>query len=231
MANTSGMITAALTERLRTRRSGSFERNHWTMPRRAGTGGCDACGSVMVGGGSSLRRQGPGDVDAEIHPLGQLAFRFEVLAGDPQPARSRAAGHHGNGCFRGSHQLVRALATHADENAPLAARCDGHVPADEESNAAEHLLLAQASLETDQCPDSLRQVLVERHRASVRNRRATCLYSSSVRSSRQRSASLRNLARKPSMRVSLALICSASDSFRTRASWSVDFCSANAFLL
>ena len=32
-------------------------------------------------------------------------------------------------------------------------------------------------------------------------------------------------------RVSLALICSANDSFSTRASWSVAFCSASAFLL
>ena len=59
----------------------------------------------------------------------------------------------------------------------------------------------------------------------------TSRHSNSPRSSRQRCASLRSLARKPSIRASFALICRASDSLSSIASWRVAFCSACAFLL
>ena len=48
------------------------------------------------------------------------------------------------GSARGGHEVVRFLGIDANENAALAARGDGHVAADEEREAAEHLLLCQS---------------------------------------------------------------------------------------
>src|SRR5215216_3261466 len=55
-----------------------------------------------------------------------------------------------------------------DQDSPLAARCDGHVAADEKGEAAEHLLLLQIGLAADQLAYAIREFLVVRHGAMLR---------------------------------------------------------------
>ena len=54
-----------------------------------------------------------------------------------------------------------------DQDAALAAGADRHVPADEEGQPAEHLLLGQLRVRTDQVPDPAGKILVIGHTAIV----------------------------------------------------------------
>jgi hypothetical protein len=51
----------------------------------------------------------------------------------------------------------------AHHQAALTTRCDRHVAADEEGQAAEHPLLGDVGVAADQLADSMRKVLVVRH--------------------------------------------------------------------
>jgi hypothetical protein len=190
----------------------------------------------MAESGLSLCGQGAREADSEIDPFGQLAGGPEVVGTDPEPARCGPAPHDGHRRLRRRDELVRPLRVDPDQNASLPAGGDRHVPPHEEGKAAEHLLLGEVALGARQGPDALGEIFVIRHVTSVRNVVSACrgtrqCYPSSVKRSRHRWASLRSLDRKSSMRASLVLICSANDSLSTRASWSVAFCAASAFLL
>ena len=60
------------------------------------------------------------------------------------------------------------LWVHADQDSTLAARCDGHVAADEKGEPAEHLLLRQIGFAADKFAYAIRELLVVRHAAIVR---------------------------------------------------------------
>ncbi len=60
------------------------------------------------------------------------------------------------------------LWVYADQDATLAARCDRHVAADEKGEPAEHLLLRQIGFAADQFAYAIRELLVIRHGAIVR---------------------------------------------------------------
>ena len=57
-----------------------------------------------------------------------------------------------------------------DQHAALAAGADRHVPADEEGQPAEHLLLGQFRVRADQVPDTSGEILVIGHAAIVPSR-------------------------------------------------------------
>ena len=56
----------------------------------------------------------------------------------------------------------------AHQQPALTARGDGHVPADEERETAEHLLLGQGGLTVGQNSDAIGEVLVVRHGPMLR---------------------------------------------------------------
>ena len=64
---------------------------------------------------------------------------------------------------RRGDELVRRLGIDADEDASLAARGDRHVPAHEECEPAEHLLLGHVLPVADQGSDPVGEDLVVRH--------------------------------------------------------------------
>jgi hypothetical protein len=55
-----------------------------------------------------------------------------------------------------------------DQHAALAAGTDRHVPADEEGQPAQHLLLSQIRGQADQVPDASGEIFVIGHAAIVR---------------------------------------------------------------
>jgi hypothetical protein len=65
--------------------------------------------------------------------------------------------------FRRRHQGVRLRGIDADYGATLAAGGDGHVAADEEGEAAEHLLLGQLRVAAHELPDAPGELLVVGH--------------------------------------------------------------------
>src|SRR5581483_6529084 len=93
---------------------------------------------------------------AELDPSFELALRAHGLALDAQPARHLATAHHHRARARLRGELVRGVRVDADEEAALAARSDRHVAADEEGEAAEHLLLGEVRLAGDQLPYAVR---------------------------------------------------------------------------
>ena len=208
-AKTDGITTAARTERLTTRSSGSFDCSHRVTRERvevpAGAGG--AAASVMSPHASCrrpesvLRRQRTSGAGAEADPLGQLAFEVDTVGGTARSPRSPRR--------RRPEPLGEVLVVdHARKRRQQAKPVVG-------------LLVAT--------PGSPRHCRPKPSPVEARQRRGR--YSSSARSSRQRWASLRSLVRKPSIRASLALICCARDSLSTSASSRVAFCAACAFLV
>ena len=100
-------------------------------------------------------------------PLGQLTFRPQMLGSHPEPTLHGASTHHRHLGIRSLHQLVRFPRISSDEHATLATGRDGHVPADQEGQAPEHLLLRQKRLSLQQLAKSLSQLLVVRHASMV----------------------------------------------------------------
>src|SRR5919198_1193147 len=82
---------------------------------------------------------------------------------DPQPASHLPAAHLHEAGLRARDELVRLLRVGPDQHPALAARGDRHVAADEEREAAEHLLLGQTGLAGDLCADALGKLLVVGH--------------------------------------------------------------------
>ena len=80
-----------------------------------------------------------------------------------QPAGHSTPTHLHRGRARPGHELLRCLGIDADEDAALPARRDRHVAADEEREAAEHLLLGDVLPTADQLADALCEDLVVRH--------------------------------------------------------------------
>ncbi|HJW67696.1 MAG TPA: NAD(P)-dependent oxidoreductase, partial [Gaiellaceae bacterium] len=125
---------------------------------RTGAGEADGQGRL------ALRGQRARVARAEVDPLRELGLRSHVLGVDAQPAAHLLAAHlHQIGVGRG-HQLVRPLGVRVNEDAALPARGDRHVAADQEREPAEHLLLGQAGLVSDQVADASRELLVVGHR-------------------------------------------------------------------
>src|SRR5205814_3339749 len=116
---------------------------------------------------SSLGGQRPGIARAELDPPLELAFALDVLRVDPEPARHLAAAHLHRVRLRRPDQLIRLIGVDANEQPALAARGNRHVPADEEAETAEHLLLAQIRLVADELADALGEGLVVRHEGIV----------------------------------------------------------------
>jgi hypothetical protein len=79
-----------------------------------------------------------------------------------------AAHLHEAGVRRGD-QRIRLRRVDADQHPALAARCHGHVPADQEGEPAEHLLLGHAGFAADLLPDAVGEVLVVGHAPIVRH--------------------------------------------------------------
>src|SRR6185437_15983505 len=99
-----------------------------------------------------LRWQGPRVPDADLNPGGEFVVGGAVVRADPQPAGHLPALHHGDGGRGGGRQLVGPPGIDVDEDAALPAGADRQVPADEEREAAEHLLLGQLGVGPDQVP-------------------------------------------------------------------------------
>ena len=59
--------------------------------------------------------------------------------------------------------IRRAVGGDVHEDTPLAARRHGHVAADEERQPAEHLLLGQLAVRTDELPDAISEFCVVGH--------------------------------------------------------------------
>ena len=93
--------------------------------------------------------------------------RFWLTSGgiDAEPSVHRAAAHHHRLRRGRRHELVGLLGIDAHEDAALAARGDRHVAADQEGEAAEHLLLREALLAGHQLADPVGEVFVVGHRS------------------------------------------------------------------
>jgi hypothetical protein len=92
--------------------------------------------------------------DADLDPGGQVVVGGDIARADPQPAGHLPAAHHRDGGRGRGHQVSRPLGMTVDEHAALPAGADRHVAADEEGEAAEHLLLGQLGVGPDQVPDA-----------------------------------------------------------------------------
>ena len=102
-----------------------------------------------------------------LHGLAMTAEAGEVLGVDTEPARHLPPAHlHRVGRRRG-HEPFRLGRVDADEQPALAARGDGHVPADQECEPAEHLLLGEAGRAADAVADAGCEGFVVRHAAMV----------------------------------------------------------------
>jgi hypothetical protein len=86
------------------------------------------------------------------------------------PGMSRPRMFHKRG-FRRRHQGVRLRGIDADYGATLAAGGDGHVAADEEGEAAEHLLLGHSWIAASELPDTRGELLVVGHSDDRTDRR------------------------------------------------------------
>ncbi len=86
-----------------------------------------------------------------------------MLGVDAEPPAHRAAAHLHRRRLRRRDQRVRLLDVDVDEDPALAARRDGHVAADQEREAAEHLLLREPGLTRDELADPVGERLVVRH--------------------------------------------------------------------
>jgi hypothetical protein len=91
--------------------------------------------------------------DTDLHPAAEVLVAEAVVGADAQPAGHLPALHHGDGCLGRRDQVVRARGVDVDEHAALPTGSDDDVPADEEGEAAEHLLLGQLRVGPDQLPD------------------------------------------------------------------------------
>ncbi len=94
-------------------------------------------------------------------------FVAHVFGVDAEPAAHRAAAHLHQGRLRRRDERVRLLGVDVDQDPALAARRDGHVAADQEREAAEHLLLGEPGLARDELADPVGERLVVRHTAIV----------------------------------------------------------------
>ena len=121
----------------------------------------------------ALGRQRAGIARAALDPRDERGLAVHMLRGDPEPSGHGPAAHLHELCRRRGHELVRLVGVHTDQQPTLAARRHGHVAADQECEAAEHLLLRQVRLAGDQGPDALRQLLVVGHAAIVGGRQWT----------------------------------------------------------
>ena len=109
-----------------------------------------------------------------------------------------------NGCACGlATSSSVSLGIHADHQAALAARRDGHVAADQEREAAEHALLGDVRLAGDQLTIRFGEILVVRHRPRM------VAASSATRADR--------LGRRVAEQVQEK--CSSSETARLHASW------------
>jgi len=75
--------------------------------------------------------------------------------------------HHHRFRIRRGDQLRRRRGVHTHEDAALTARRHGHVAADQEGEASEHLLLGEALLPGDELADPVGEILVVRHRTTT----------------------------------------------------------------
>src|SRR5262245_6959209 len=120
-----------------------------------------------------LGRQGGGVGGADVDPALERLVVGHRGAGDPQPAVHLLAAHlHPTGA-RLLHELRAGGRVAAQHQPALAARGHRHVAADQEGQAAEHLLLRHGH-PGQQPADPLRQLLVVghvRHRGTSRRQR------------------------------------------------------------
>ena len=77
----------------------------------------------------------------QASPLSELSLRSEMLGGNTQPAVHRATTYHRYLDSGGVDKLVGLCRVDANEYPALTARSDSHVPADQEGQSPEHLLL------------------------------------------------------------------------------------------
>jgi hypothetical protein len=106
-------------------------------------------GLLLRGQRASVRR-------AELNPLDELALRPNVFGVDSQPPTHRPATHFEEASVRPGDELVRPRRVDPNKDATLAARCHGHVAADEEREPTEHLLLGETGFADDQLADTRR---------------------------------------------------------------------------
>jgi catechol 2,3-dioxygenase-like lactoylglutathione lyase family enzyme len=142
-------------------------------------GGTGLAGSRHSPGGAGGRtgalpfgRQRAGVSGAACYPLGKLPVGGDVRAGYPQPPRHRPAAHLRELRAGRSGERVRLGRVDTDHDPAVAAGGHGHVAADEEGEAAEHLLLRQAGLVGYQCADPVGESLVVGHPAMVGHARS-----------------------------------------------------------
>jgi hypothetical protein len=101
--------------------------------------------------------------DADLDPGGKVVVGGDVVGADAQPPGHLPALHHRDGGRGRGDQLVRLLGVDVDEHPSLPTGADRHVPADEEGEAAEHLLFRQLWVGPDQVPDATSEDFVIGH--------------------------------------------------------------------
>src|SRR5207342_3131850 len=117
--------------------------------------------------GSALRGQRAGVRRAALDPLGQLRSPAELIRIHAEPSRHRPTAHDRDLRLRGGDEPVGGRGVDPHEDPALAARRDRHVAADQEGEAAEHLLLRYAGLPRDELTDPVGEILVVGHRAML----------------------------------------------------------------
>src|SRR5215211_2828343 len=120
--------------------------------------------------GLLLRRERARVPRAPVDPRRELAVGPHVVGVDAEPPLHLPAAHLHRAGVGGRDERVRLFRVDADEETALPARGDGHVAADHEGEPAEHLLLGQTGLAAEQALDPIRELLVVRHGAIVRQR-------------------------------------------------------------
>src|SRR3954447_2082133 len=111
------------------------------------------------------------EAGAHGDPARQIALRGDALGSDAEPAVHLAAAHLKAQCVRLCHARIGLIRVAAHQHAALTARGDRHVPADQERESAEHLLLDHAVLRGERLADAVGEILVVGHAQIIPARR------------------------------------------------------------
>jgi len=112
---------------------------------------------------SAFRRERSRERHATGRPRLELPLCPYSLGSDAQPPVHFAAAHRHPLHVRSLHQAFTLSRIDPDEDTALTARADRHVPVDQERQAAEHPLLGEPALSTQQFAEPVCEVLIERH--------------------------------------------------------------------
>src|SRR5439155_11252650 len=87
----------------------------------------------------------------------------DVLRIDAQPSRHRSPPHLGDAGVRRGDEPVGTCWVDTDQDPSLTARGDRHLPADQEGESAEHLLLRDVGFATDKIADAISEIFAVGH--------------------------------------------------------------------